>query len=129
MSIVGDNGIALIQISADNMRLIGLVVKNKSCSVQKPFLSGQKPSKFKLVLEEVGEGKSGDLAYIGGRKDLFAEGVNLLNGVKRDYGIDFMGIDLSKELFYMGDSCGVNVGIVPEQMDVYDRRIKIRSHQ
>lgn len=127
MCIVGDYGIALVQICANNMRLIGLVIKNKPCSMQKPFLSGQKTGEFKLVLEEVGEGNSGDFTDIVGRKDPFAEGVNLLHSVKGNQGIDSMGIDLSKELFDMGNSCCVKIGILPKQIYVYDRRIKIRS--
>src|SRR3990172_6061498 len=126
MCIVGDYGIAIIQICADDMRLIGLVIKNKPCSMQKPLLSGQKTGEFKLIFEEVGEGNSGDFTGIAGREDPFAEGVNLMHSVKRNQGIYFLGIDLSKELFDIGDSCGVNIGILSEQIYVYDRRINIR---
>lgn len=127
MSIISDNGIAIVQIGADDVRLIGLIVKKKPCSMQKPFLSGQETGDFKVVFEEVGEGKSGDFTYIAGRKGPFTERVNFLHGVKRNQGINFMGIDLSKELFDRGDPCGIKVRVMSEQIYVYNRRIEIRS--
>jgi len=107
------------------MWLVGLVIEEEFCSVQKSFFSGQHPSKFKLIFKEFGNGVFGYMSDIFNRKNLFTEGVNLLNGIERDDSMQLSGINQIKKFLDENKSLAINIRVFSEYIDIYNGGIKI----
>lgn len=114
--IVGDNGLARIQVGHDSMRLVGSVPHRELPLVKQSFESLQHRRDLNRRVQQLPKCQLGGFPRLVSREVVLAEGIDLLQRVQRNEPLKLSSIELLEQFDYRR---------VPQRLSLFAKQLYI----